>query len=472
MVEKKPQGQTDSTETHSEMAGPEKGRIIFLPDSAAISTSSSPVSRVRDPFLGRTLGGRFLINRELGRGGIGLIYLASDLRLCDRPVVVKVLNQIVETGDDYQWYEKKFRVEIEALARLNHPGIVSVLDQGVLPDGKPYIVMEYVRGQSLRAVMNQTRHLAFSRIAHVIQQIGQALAYAHEQGVYHRDLKPDNILLQSYGGTMEMVKLIDFGIATVTRSPAIAEKEITRIAGTLPYMAPEQLKGQPSAASDIYALGVIAYEMVTGQQPFQSSSAVHHYEMQREGPQILPRAIRQALPESAQEAILKCLAFISTSRFAQASEFSETLAWQLLADVEGGASAMRRRQKTQPVGTRALITTVGEVTHKLIQTIVEQRPETVYFLCSRATSARIAEIRERVAERGGQEAVTWRDQRILVEDASDLIQCYTYAQAALRELKSLGLKPEEIKVDYTSGTKTMSVALALAAAEQGFPNPW
>ena len=281
---------------------------------------------------------RYLIEQELGRGGISIVYLARDQQLLSRPVVVKVLLAGVEESEQYIWLKKKFQQEIEALTRLNHPGIVGVFDAGEMPDGKPYLVMQFIEGRNLRSAL-QPQGLPLARVARLMRQIGQALSAAHERGVYHRDLKPENIMLQPLSEGEELVKLIDFGIARVKDSHVAASSEVTRIAGTPAYMAPEQLTGKASAASDIYALGVIAYEMVTGQRPFNEQSAALLYQVQQAGVKIKPRDLRPDLPEAAQRAILKALSFNPVDRHRRARELGDELAQALTAGPESVAQA-------------------------------------------------------------------------------------------------------------------------------------
>jgi serine/threonine-protein kinase len=166
--------------------------------------------------------------------------------------------------------------------------------------------MEFVEGVSLRALMRQGK-LDFRRISFLIQQIGIALDCAHKQGVLHRDLKPENIMIREIGGGQEMPIIIDFGVATVKHRNS-PEATHTRVAGSPRYMAPEQLAGRPEAATDIYALGVIAYEMIAGQLPFERNSMSHE-------PLNAPLKI---LPEAARETVLKALSFDPKSRHASA----------------------------------------------------------------------------------------------------------------------------------------------------------
>lgn len=287
------------------------------------------------------LNDRYAIERELGRGGFGAAYLARDLNLHSRLVVVKVLQPA--TGADSQpineYTKRKFRGEIDALTRFRHPHIVSILDQGSLPNGDPFFVMEFIEGATLRAAMKSTG-LEFARVAHIISQLGQALSYAHERGVYHRDLKPGNVMLRDDDGS---VAVIDFGIATVqawphaTRGSANTPRTPrTWISGTHEYMAPEQLRGAPSAASDIWAQGVIAYEMLTGQLPFTVPCDAEGkvqlrelYETLRAGVNLKPQDLRPDLPAAAAAAILRALSFDPQDRYQNAHDFGAAVAQAL-----------------------------------------------------------------------------------------------------------------------------------------------
>jgi serine/threonine protein kinase len=302
-----------------------ENETLLFGDRRANGANSFPSEILTEPFApGLTLDGRYLIEKELGRGGICAVFLARDQRLHSMPVVIKVLLGIWQQTRHKCWYEKKFRGEIAALARIDHPGVVRALDVGELPDGRSYLVMQYVSGESLRAMMTP-EGMELECVAKLIRQMGQALAAAHRQGVIHRDLKPENIMVQSVGDE-EYVKLIDFGIATVYEMADAADDPTTEIVGTRSYLAPEQLLGKPVAASDIYALGVIAYEMVTGQRPFNPESIVQLYEQQRAGVSVKPRDLCPSLPEAAQSMILKALSFAPQDRFTSAKDLADALA--------------------------------------------------------------------------------------------------------------------------------------------------
>src|SRR2546421_5372751 len=208
-------------------------------------TSAAPLNETTLPqqsnLIGKTLDGRYFIESELGQGGVGAVYLASDRKLHDKHIVIKIL---LDKSLQNSWVVQKFQQEKEALARVDHPGVVGILDTGELPDGKPYIVMQYVEGESLRdAIRSRHEGMELERAASIIKQIGAALSVVHAKGIFHRDLKPENIMLQRLGGLAEQVKIVDFGIAKVKQS-VIAPSTVTgsATAGTIIYMSPEQLR--------------------------------------------------------------------------------------------------------------------------------------------------------------------------------------------------------------------------------------
>jgi serine/threonine protein kinase len=289
--------------------------------------SGIPLSDTSPPSLpgltGKTLDGRYSIQRELGQGGVGAVYLAQDQKLHGKLVVIKVL---LEKSLQNSWVVQKFQQEKEALARVDHPGVVGVLDTGELPDGKPYLVMQFIDGVTLRSQV-KPEGIPLERAADLIKQIGRALKAAHDKGIFHRDLKPENIMLQSFGGGEEQVKIIDFGIAKLKDSIVAPSTVTGATAGTVSYMAPEQLSGRPvSAAMDIYAMGAIAYELVTGRKPFNPETGFELLEMQRGGVRVKPSDLRPSVSEEACQVILRALSFDPKQRFQNARELGDTLA--------------------------------------------------------------------------------------------------------------------------------------------------
>ena len=284
-----------------------------------------------DPLQGFLIDGRYFIKDKLGKGGFGMVYLATDQKMLSRPVVVKVMLH-KEIRDE--WSIKKFKQEIEALARVDHPSIIGILDAGELPGGNPYIVMQFVDGISLRSAI-RPEGVQLDRCANIVCQIGRALTAAHEKGILHRDLKPENVMLQTLGEGEEQVKIIDFGIAKVKNSLVSVSTDHDRTVGTIAYMSPEQLSAQPlSPASDVFSFAVIAYEMVTGRRPTNPESMFQLLEAQRAGVRVRPIDLRPALPAAADRIILKALSFAPEDRYQKAREFGDALARALEEDDE------------------------------------------------------------------------------------------------------------------------------------------
>lgn len=210
--------------------------------------------------IGSTLNNRYRLEKEIGAGGFAHVFLATDLEL-GRQVAVKVLDQ--------NWIRDKdlitrFRNEAKAVAALNHPNILPIYDFGVVK-GAPYLVMPYMSGGTFSAHMKQNR-LTLDEIGFYLDQIGVALDYAHQHGIVHRDVKPTNLLMRPNG---ELV-LMDFGLAKLLQNVALEEQ--TAVVGTVAYMAPEQFHGFVSAASDIYVLGVLLYQMLTQKLPYEGNT--------------------------------------------------------------------------------------------------------------------------------------------------------------------------------------------------------
>jgi tRNA A-37 threonylcarbamoyl transferase component Bud32 len=215
---------------------------------------------------GRLVARRYLLEKEIGRGGAGTVYLARDRNVHDRQVVVKLLHSHWLHSS---WMRVRFRQESEALARLRHPGIVEILDVGESDGGELFLVMPYWEGTTLRAALSQGA-IERDRGAAILVQICDALETAHASGILHRDLKPENVLLvQDSDG--ERAILLDFGIAKL-QNPGEPDTT-TLVIGTTQYMAPEQFYGKSSAGSDVYAMAVLAHEMFTGVLPSETIGA-------------------------------------------------------------------------------------------------------------------------------------------------------------------------------------------------------
>jgi len=304
-------------------------------DSATTHIDQSP--QLSGPAPGGKLKGRYLIECELGRGGVGVVFLARDERLHGMPVVIKFL---LEAAGQNKWLSGKFSQEAEALTRINHPGVVRVIDRDLSDDGRPFFVMEFIKGRPLRSVINSgSMELAY--VARLVRQTGSALYAAHQQGVFHRDLKPENIMLEQLSGGEEQIKLIDFGIAKVTNPQAGNETEVAVVAGSRQYIAPEQLLSQTaSPATDIYALAIIVYEMVTGRLPFNPQGPTQFLVMQelmrlqQSENYVRPRTLRPDLPEAAQTLLINALSFDPRRRPQNARIFAEDLAQALTGNIK------------------------------------------------------------------------------------------------------------------------------------------
>jgi serine/threonine protein kinase len=299
-------------------------------------------------FPGSKLKERYVIERELGRGGIGVVYLARDSRLHGMPVVIKFL---LDTAGKNAWLVKKFQQEAEALTRINHPNVVRVIDRDVSENGHPFFVMEFIEGGSLRRAM-KPEGMELNYVARLTRQIGHALYAAHRQGVYHRDLKPENIMLQRLAGGEEQIKLIDFGIAKVVDSQAASDTEVAVFAGSYAYIAPEQALSKPiSAATDIFALAIIVYEMLTGRRPYATSSpnqflAVQELLRQQQSHAVTkPISYRADLPEAAQVLLLNALSYEAGRRPQNAQIFADDLSRALTGEIK----IERHRAPTEPV---------------------------------------------------------------------------------------------------------------------------
>jgi hypothetical protein len=219
-----------------------------------------------DPLVGKTLADRFEILERIGEGGTGVVYRAKQLSV-DRTIAIKVLGAHVST--DPSWV-KRFHNEARAASRLDHPNTVRLIDFGQTKEGLLFIAMEFLSGRSLRTEIEKLGRLPPNRVLRILSQMCASLSEAHNQGIIHRDIKPDNVYLVDMKGAGDYVKVLDFSVAKLDAPDA----QVTRagvVFGTPQYMSPEQGRGVPlDARSDIYAVGIVAYEMLTGKPPFDA----------------------------------------------------------------------------------------------------------------------------------------------------------------------------------------------------------
>nr|WP_216627033.1 serine/threonine-protein kinase [Corallococcus exercitus] len=226
-----------------------------------------------DEYVGKTIASKYRVEALIGEGGMGKVYRARQLAL-DKVVVLKVLRHTLLSDERTV---ARFQREAKAASRLNHPNSISVLDFGQADDGALFIAMEYVAGQDLHQLLSREWPLGEARVVRIVLQILSALSDAHGAGVIHRDLKPENIMVEQRRNEPDFVKVLDFGIAKITDSqdegPALTRAGF--VCGTPEYMSPEQARGAVlDHRSDLYAVGVILYQLMTGLLPFESDSAV------------------------------------------------------------------------------------------------------------------------------------------------------------------------------------------------------
>jgi serine/threonine-protein kinase len=242
----------------------------FCPHCGA---ASAPAAEGTDSWIGRVVNGKFRVEALVGQGGVGRVYRARHLTL-DRPVVLKMLHGDFSTDPQVV---QRFQREARAASRLNHPNSIAVLDFGEAEDGTLFMAMEFLAGRDLARILREEFPLGEARLVRIGAQILSALAEAHAQGIIHRDLKPENVMVEPRRGEPDFVKVLDFGIAKIT-APGANEPKLTQaglVCGTPEYMSPEQARGADlDARTDLYSMGVILYQLATGELPFQSDTPV------------------------------------------------------------------------------------------------------------------------------------------------------------------------------------------------------
>ena len=316
-------------------------------------------------LIGKTIG-RYEILALLGRGGMAEVYRARDPHL-GREVAIKLILPALADEDNF---ERRFETEAKAVAAMTHPHIVQVFDFGLSEHG-PYMVMEFVAGDTLKAKLkSQTERMSLSDVARITEAIGSALDYAHSKGVIHRDIKPTNILFRSDGTPV----LTDFGIARVLDTTQLTAS--ASLTGTPAYMAPEQAHGNPAPQSDLYALGVVVFEMLTGRTPFTASSTTEMVLKHVQADPPSPLSLRPDLPAGCAPLMARALAKKPEDRFATGTALATAL-----KQVLGGATVLPNTPAAQPANPATPITkttpktrttTIAEVLGALIGRKIEQ----------------------------------------------------------------------------------------------------
>ena len=281
--------------------------------------NSSRNPKHQDPMLGRVVAGRYRLEARAGEGGMGVVYRARHV-LIDRVVALKLIRPDLR-GETHlrAWMLREAR----AANRVDHAHIIDIHDIGETEEGELYLVMEYLVGTSLSTELARGP-MVLTRSVDILEQMCAALARAHDLGVVHRDLKSDNILLSSRGGRKDFVKILDFGLAHLALDPRLAPKGA--VFGTPEYMSPEQARGEEAGPpSDLYALGVLFFEMLTGQLPFRSNDRETLLEMQRTAPPPKPTGIKPDVVPQAESIVLKLLEKDRRRRYQDAHHLHEEL---------------------------------------------------------------------------------------------------------------------------------------------------
>jgi serine/threonine protein kinase len=276
-----------------------------------------------DPLIGRLINDRFKINALIARGGMGKVYRAEQAPL-GRVCAIKVLNPNY-AGEHDPEFHKRFFLEASIASKLTHPNTVTIFDYGRTDDDIYYMAMEYLEGHTLHRAIREAGSFPEERAAHVARQICRALREAHSLGVIHRDLKPANIFLVEHGDETDFVKVLDFGLVKDVSEGKPAE-ELTQTGlfmGSPKYMAPEQIRGdRVDARTDIYSLGIIMYEMLTGKVPFDRPNSVNILmaHVNEEAPPMRQMNPNINLSPAFEETVLRCMAKDPDTRFRSMDE--------------------------------------------------------------------------------------------------------------------------------------------------------
>ncbi|MBN1946328.1 MAG: serine/threonine protein kinase [Bradymonadales bacterium] len=282
-------------------------------------------TRSAQSFVGQRMFGDYVIQKVLGQGGMGSVYLARHTSI-DQSVAIKVLHP--SSAEDIELV-KRFNREAKAIARLSHPNIIRVFLFGHTEDDLVYLVIEYVEGLSLRQLLEREKSIPELRAIYIVKQVLAALCEAHHLGIIHRDLKPDNILLTEYRGNTDFVKVVDFGIAKVQEPEGVAQEKLTQagvVYGTPEYLSPEQAQAKEvDGRADLYSVGVILWEMVTGVVPFDGPTAMSILIQHVYDPPPDPARFNPSLSEGMIAVLSRAMEKEPDKRYQTADEFLAAL---------------------------------------------------------------------------------------------------------------------------------------------------
>jgi serine/threonine-protein kinase len=298
------------------------GGAVFCQKDGAILR---PIAEERDPRIGQTLLDQFRIEEKIGTGGMGAVYRAHQSSI-HRDVAIKILHPDLANNADAV---RRFQREARISTALDHPNVVRVFLFGQLPDGSLYLVMELIRGRPLSDLLRVEPRLAPQRAMHILTQVCDGVGEAHDQGIVHRDVKPENVMLVTKGRDPDFVKVLDFGIARLTRAEEQTQAtQAGLVFGTARYISPEGAAGETTdARSDVYSLGVLGYQLFCGETPFDAAAPVtllmkHIHEPP---PPLRSRPGAAQLPPVVADVIMRALSKNPDGRFADANELGEVL---------------------------------------------------------------------------------------------------------------------------------------------------
>jgi serine/threonine-protein kinase len=304
-----------------------------------------------DARIGQVLDGRYRLEERLAAGGMGVVYRAQRVGLA-KPVAIKFLHR---TAAVVSGHRQRFEREAAAMSRLSHPNLVSIIDYGALDD-VPYLVMDFHAGRSLRQILDRGL-LRPERAVFIARQLLAGLGSAHASSVVHRDLKPENVLIVGAPGE-DLVKILDFGVAKLLEGdggPSELSVMAGGLLGTAEYMSPEQVRCElVDARADLYAVGILLYEMVTGRRPFEGGHDLAVLQKQVEAAPVSPRTLATGISAGLDAAILRALEKDRDDRWRSADDFSKALA----RTPEGRGApalgdALRRAATVGPEGSAA-----------------------------------------------------------------------------------------------------------------------
>ena len=336
-----------------------------------------------DPLVGETLAGKYRVEERLSVGGMGTVYRGTHI-LMDKKVAIKVLRPSLAADEKIV---ARFSREARAASRISHPHALSVTDFGEDEGGVVFLIMEFLNGRTLKEVIRQEGPLPLSRVVEIMRQVCSALDAAHAEGVVHRDLKSDNIMLLNTSGGADYAKVLDFGIAKIQELDGEYDSSLTSpdlIIGTPQYMSPEQCSQaeEIDSRSDIYSLGVILYEMLVGHVPFSGDSptAIMLKHLQEPPPSVLTE--RRDLPNGVGTVVARALAKRREDRYQHAGELVEDL---VIAEATGlvQPEAAERAANRIVVPTKA--PTAGVLADDDEQTLVRSRTSPIYPVTSPQT---------------------------------------------------------------------------------------